>query len=121
MWFSRPHPFFSGLVAATVFGLVLGAIVSIGFNADDVETTPARCQDRAVALSVSNKCPKGTYLEVQSDVKGRDFIVCHCEPPMQIILQVPPSQQQDDGDRNWVDPDDLDAPKVDPAPKPITL
>lgn len=115
MFFNQVDPFFHGLVPATVFGLVLGAIVSIGFPADVIETSPLRCQDRVVALSVSNTCPKGTFLEVQSDGTGKSFTVCHCKQPLNVIIQMSPSQDQLPEDP------EQDAPEVDPAPKPITL
>ena len=114
MWLDKVHPFFHGLVPAVAFGLVLGAIVSIGFYADADETTPERCQDRVVALSVSNKCPKGTFLEFQSDGKGGRYIVCHCEQPVNVIIQMSPSQDES------IDPDYI-TPEVQPAPGPITL
>ena len=114
MFFNQGDPFFHWLVPATVFGLVLGAIVSIGFPADAIETSPLRCQDRVVALSVSNSCPKGTFLELQSDGAGRPFVVCHCKQPLNVIIQMSPSQDL------FPEPEQ-DAPEVDPAPKPITL
>lgn len=117
MWFNRPHPFHQGLLGPTLVGLLASAIVSIGFHADAIETSPARCQDRVVALSVSNTCPTGTFIEVGSDGNGGRYIVCHCKQPINVIIQMSPSQQQDLGD----DPDILPAPEVDPAPKPIEL
>ena len=114
MWFNRVDPFYHGLIPATIFGLVLGAIVSIGFHADAIETSPLRCQDRVVALSVSNSCPKGTFLEMQSDGTGKPYVVCHCKQPLNVIIQMSPSQEES------IDPDYI-TPEVDPAPKPIEL
>lgn len=105
------------MVAALLVGLLASTIVSIGFHADAVETSPARCQDRVVALSVSNTCPHGTFLEFESDGMGGRFIVCHCKQPIKVVIPMPPSQEQDPGD----DPYILPTPEVDQAPKPIEL
>ena len=121
MWFHLRHPFYHGIVLATVVGLGLGAIVSSGFHVDAVETSPERCQDRVVALSASSKCPHGTYLELQSDGVGKRYVVCHCSQPanVTVTIQVPPSQEQDDPGPEV--PFDLQVPKVDPPRKPIQL
>lgn len=104
-------------MTALLVGLLASTIVSIGFHADAIETSPERCQDRVVALSVSNTCPKGTFLELESDGNGGRYIVCHCKQPVKIVIPMPPSQDQDEGD----DPYILPTPEVDPAPKPIEL
>ena len=112
--FSRVHPFYHGLLAAIAFGLTLGTIISIGSHVDTIETSPVRCQDRVVALSVSNQCPKGTFLELTSDGNGGRFIICHCEQPMHVIIQMSPSQEQ-------LEEKELPAPEVFPPRGSITL
>lgn len=108
------------MLASMLGGLVLGAIVSIGFHDDAVETSPARCQDRVVALTSSNRCPHGTFLEVQSDGNGQDFIVCHCEQPIKFEIQLsPPSQQQEEP--QGIDPYILPNPEVAPSQGLIEL
>lgn len=113
VWFRRPDPFLS-VTIATVFGLLVGAIVSIGSHTDAVEMSPVRCQDRVVALSVSNTCPQGTFIELESDGNGENFIVCHCEQPLRFIIQMSPSLEQ-------VEPFILPTPEVRPEPGPIEL
>lgn len=116
MWFHDPDLTLQGLLAILV-GLAVGAIVSIGFHADVVETSPARCQDRVVALSVSNTCPKGTFLELESDGRGETYVVCHCEQPTKLIIQMSPSLEPPDEPMPFV----LPTPKAYPPSGPIEL
>lgn len=94
VWFNKVDPFYYGLIPAIVFGLILGAIIGNRFHADAIETSPMRCQDKVIALSISNTCPKGTFLEVQDDDTEKLYIVCHCEQPINVIIQMLPDQDQ---------------------------
>lgn len=95
-------------------GATLGAIVSIGFHVNAAETSPTRCQEKVIAFSTSNTCPKGAFLEFQSDSNGGRYIVCHCEQPINVIIQMSPSQDQ-------LEPDELPTFETVPAPLPIEL
>lgn len=117
MWFKLPHPLHQGLISSILVGLCLGAIVSIGFKDDAVETPSARCQDRVVAISAANTCPAGTFLELENDGDGNTFIVCHCKQPIRVNIQMSPSQLPDPFSDDGIMP----APEVHSPRGPITL
>jgi len=117
MWFRPFHPFYGGLLSATIVGLVVGAIVSIGFRADVIETPSAHCQEWVGALSVSNTCPKGMFIELQSDDEGGHYIVCHCKQPINVTIQMSPSQVQSEPDHE----PEPEIPEVFSSPKSIEL
>lgn len=116
MWFRDPDLMLQELFAILV-GLAVGTIVSIGFHANVIETSPESCQDRAVALSTSNTCPKGTFMEFESDGRGETYVVCHCEQPTKLIIQVSPSLELPDEPMPFVPPN----PQTYPPAGPIEL
>ena len=65
----------AGLVACITCCLTLGTIVSIGHY---VDAEPKQCEDRVTALSVSNTCPHGTFMELRIE-DGERYIICHCD------------------------------------------
>lgn len=99
-----------------IVGLVVGSIVSIGFRADANETPPVRCQDKVVALSTSNTCPSGMFIELQSVGSGDNYVVCHCKQPTNVTIQMSPSQVQPEPEEP-----EPQTPEVFSEPKSIEL
>jgi len=68
-----------GLVMATLVGLLLIMIVSIGFETSSVPISIPQCQEVVVTIHQGEEtlatCPAGTWLDIMDD-----NVVCRCSP-----------------------------------------